>query len=143
MILTSSNTDIAVEVLIEDDSLLIKKTGSVAIPGRFLIDIIRKVNAQTVEFALMEDRLIVIKADRSEFKLRLLDVDDYPEVDFADTQDSLLLDGQLLKTLIKETSFATATNEKRPILTGVNLKIRGSSIICCSNRLLSFKSKTL
>lgn len=123
MILTSSNTDIAVEVLIEDDSLLIKKTGSVAIPGRFLIDIIRKVNAQTVEFALMEDRLIVIKADRSEFKLRLLDVDDYPEVDFADTQDSLLLDGQLLKTLIKETSFATATNEKRPILTGVNLKL--------------------
>lgn len=125
MILTSSNTDIAIEVILEDKSLHVKKEGIVAIPGRYLIDIIRKVNAHTIEFALMEDTLIAIKADRSEFTLRLQDVDDYPEVDFADvnTSKSLLLDGQLLKTLIKETSFATATNEKRPILTGVNLKL--------------------
>lgn len=123
LVLTTSNTDIATEVLIEDQSLIVKKSGRVAIPGRFLIDIVRKVNAQTIEFALMEDRLIVIKADRSEFKLRLLDVDDYPEVDFVENSNSLLLDSQMLKTLIKETSFATAINEKRPILTGVNFKL--------------------
>jgi len=84
ILLTSSNTDVAIQVLIDDHTLNIKEPGKVAIPGRYLIDIMRKITSQRVEFALIEDKLIVIKADRSEFKLRLMDVEDYPEIDFLD-----------------------------------------------------------
>jgi DNA polymerase III subunit beta len=122
MLITSSNTDVAIQVMVDDESLQIKQTGSVAIPGRYLIDIIRKIASHQVEFALIEDKLIVIKADRSEFKLRLMDVEDYPEVDFLDLDDPIILDNHILKSTIKETNFATATSEKRPILTGVNFK---------------------
>ena len=116
LILTSSNTDIAIQVLIDDASISIKekKTGNVAIPGRYLIEIMRKITSQRVEFALIEDHLIVIKADRSEFKLRLMDVEDYPEVDFLDLDDPIILDSQLFKNIIKETNFATAQSEKTP-----------------------------
>jgi len=130
ILLTSSNTDIAIQVLMDDASLIIKETGKVVIPGRYLIEIIRKITSKKVEFALIEDKLIVIKADRSEFKLRLMDVDDYPEIDFLDLDDPIILDSQLLKTIIKETNYATATSEKRPILTGVNFKYHDDHLYC-------------
>ncbi|MFA6801627.1 MAG: DNA polymerase III subunit beta [Acholeplasmataceae bacterium] len=130
MILTSSNTDVAIQVFIEEDNLKIKQTGKVAIPGRYLIDIMRKITSNIVEFALIEDKIIVIKADRSEFKLRLMDVEDYPEVDFLDLDDPVILDSQLLKDVIRETNFATANSEKRPILTGVNFKYHDDRLYC-------------
>lgn len=130
LVLTSSNTDIAIQVLIDDASISIKETGKVAIPGRYLIEIMRKITSQRVEFALIEDHLIVIKADRSEFKLRLMDVEDYPEVDFLDLDDPIILDSQLFKNIIKETNFATAQSEKRPILTGVNFKYKDNHLYC-------------
>ncbi|MBN2268223.1 MAG: DNA polymerase III subunit beta [Acholeplasmataceae bacterium] len=130
LLLTSSNTDVAIQVLIDDSSLVIKKTGKVAIPGRYLIEIMRKISSQRVEFALIEDKLIVIKADRSEFKLRLMDIEDYPDIDFLDLDDPIALDSQLIKTIIKETNYSTATNEKRPILTGVNFKYLDNHLYC-------------
>ena len=130
LLMTSSNTDVAIQVLVDDSSLAIKKTGKVAINGRYLIEIIRKISSQRVEFALIEDKLIVIKADRSEFKLRLMDIEDYPDIDFLDLDDPIVLDSQLIKTIIKETNYSTATNEKRPILTGVNFKYLDNHLYC-------------
>jgi DNA polymerase-3 subunit beta len=130
LLLTSSNTDVAIQVHIDSSSLAIKKTGKVAINGRYLIEIIRKISSQRVEFALIEDKLIVIKADRSEFKLRLMDIEDYPDIDFLDLDDPIVLDSQLIKTIIKETNYSTATNEKRPILTGVNFKYLDNHLYC-------------
>lgn len=128
LLLTSSNTDIAIQVLVDDKSLNVVKAGKVAIPGRYLIEIVRKVNAQKVEFQLVDDNLIIIRADRSEFKLKLMDVEDYPEIDFLDLDQPVVLDSQLIKTIIKETNYATATNEKRPILTGVNFKYNNDNL---------------
>ncbi len=120
LILTESNSDLAIELTIEDKSLKVKQTGKAAIPGRFLIEIIRKLEATVIEFAVVEDRTVVIKAERSDFKLNLPDVLDYPEVDFLDLKQPLVLDSEIIKTIIKETNYAAANTEKRPILTGVN-----------------------
>ena len=120
IILTTSNSDLAIQVLIEDKSLNVKQTGRAAIPGRYLIEIIRKLEANTIEFAVVEERSVVIKAERSDFKLNLMDVLDYPEVDFLELKEPILLDSEIIKTIIKETNYSAANTEKRPILTGVN-----------------------
>ena len=44
LFMTSSNTDISVEVTINDASLQITEAGQTVVPGRFFIDIIRKIN---------------------------------------------------------------------------------------------------
>src|SRR5690554_2015969 len=64
LLLTSSNTDIAIQVFVDDKSLNVVKAGKVAILGRYLIEIVRKVNAQKVEFQLVDDNLIIIRADQ-------------------------------------------------------------------------------
>ncbi len=143
MILTSSNTDVAIQVFVDESDLKIKETGKVAIPGRYLIDIMRKITSSIVEFALIEEKIIVIKADRSEFKLRLMDVEDYPEVDFLDLDDPVVLDSQLLKTVIRETNFATASSEKRPILTGVNFKYHDNQLYCVATDSYRLSQKSV
>ncbi len=120
--ITSSNSDIAIQTVIDDETLTISKTGRVAVPGRYFIDIIRKIDASYVQVVLQEERLLVIKADRSEFKLKLMDIDDYPDIDFINNNTPIKLSSDILKEIIRETSFATADSEKRPILTGVNFK---------------------
>jgi DNA polymerase III subunit beta len=89
----------------------------------------RKILHNVLNLHLIEDKLIVIKADRSEFKLRLMDVEDYPEIDFLDLDDPIVLDSQLIKTIIKE-QICNRNSEKRPILTGVNFKYHDNHLYC-------------
>ncbi|MBN3491050.1 DNA polymerase III subunit beta [Acholeplasma equirhinis] len=141
--LTASNSDIAIQVLIDDKSLSVAKTGKIALPGRYFIDIIRKVAAQRIEIALQEERLLVIRADRSEFKLKLMDVEDYPDVDFLDLSEPITVSSETIKEIIKETNFATADNEKRPILTGVNLKYQDQRIYAVATDSYRLSQKSL
>src|SRR5690554_5095550 len=141
--LTSSNSDIAIQVLIDDKSLKVQRTGKVALPGRYFIEIVRKINAQKIEVALQEERLLVIKADRSEFKLKLMDIDDYPDVDFLDLAEPVILSSDMVKEVIKETNFATADNEKRPILTGVNFKYQDNHLYAVATDSYRLSQKNL
>ena len=127
--LTSSNTDVSVQVIINDPSLEIKTPGKIVVPGNYFIQIIRKINGRTIDISLIEDKIIVIKADRSEFKLNLLSVFDYPNIDFVCLDKPLILSSKDLRTIIRETAYATSTNEKRPILTGVSLKYTNNKLL--------------
>lgn len=141
--LTASNSDVAIQVLVDDASLKVHKTGKIALPGRYFIDIIRKVAASRIEIVLQEERLLVIKADRSEFKLKLMDVEDYPDVDFLDLAEPVILSSDMIKEIIKETNFATADNEKRPILTGVNFKYQDNHLYAVATDSYRLSQKNL
>lgn len=128
IVLTTSNSDISIKVLLEDGSLDIESTGSALIPGKYFIEIIRKLDGQTVSFSQVEDNLLRIEADHSDITLNMLDINDYPELIFKETDQSIKVNVRTLKTIIRQTAFATSTIENRPILTGVNFTINGSSL---------------
>ena len=109
-------------VTITDSSLQITEPGSTVVPGRFFIDIIRKINSKKVNLYLSDDKILVIKADRGEYKLHIMDPVDYPKIDFVVLENPLAISSDILKDVIKATVFATSTSEKKPILTGVNFK---------------------
>ena len=121
LFLTSSNSDISVEVDINDSSLQIEDAGQTVVPGRVFIEIIRKINSRKVNLFLSDDKILVIKSGNSEFKLKIMDSFDYPKIDFVPLENPLTISSDILKDIIKSTSFATAQSERKPILTGVNL----------------------
>lgn len=129
LFLTSSNSDISVEVRINDQSLVIDEAGSTVIPGRYFIDIIKKLNSRKINLYLSDNKILIIKADRGEYKLHIMSALDYPKIDFVPLEDPLTLESDLLKELIKSTAFATAQNEKKPILTGVNFKNTNGELV--------------
>ncbi len=126
--MTSSNSDISVETFISDASLQIDSPGKTVVPGRFFIDIIRKINSKKVSLSLVDDKILLIKADRGEYKLHIMDPLDYPNIDFVTLENPLELPAECIKTLIKQTSFATAQSEKKPILTGVHLSLNENKL---------------
>lgn len=122
--MTSSNTDISVETFVNDSSLLITKPGKTVVPGRFFIDIIRKINSKQVSLSLVEDKILTIRADRGEYKLHIMDPLDYPNIDFVSLNNPLILPSEKFRNLIRQTVFATASSEKKPILTGVHFHLQ-------------------
>ena len=129
LFMTSSNTDISVEVTINDSSLQIVEPGQTVIAGRFFIDIIRKINSKKVSLFLSEDKILIIKADRGEYKLHIMDPLDYPKMDFVSQENPLILPADTIKSIVRETVFATSQNEKKPILTGVNFNNSSSKLV--------------
>ncbi len=126
--MTSSNTDISVETYINDSSLEIQRPGKTVVPGKFFIDIVRKINSKKISLNLIEDKILVIKADRGEYKLHIMDPLDYPNIDFVSLENPLVMSADRLRSMIKQTVFATASSEKKPILTGVHLKLNNNEL---------------
>ena len=126
--MTSSNTDISVQTFITNSSLEIAKPGKAVVPGRFFIDIIRKINSNKVTLILIEDKILIIKADRGEYKLHIMDPLDYPNINFVTLENPLNLPADVIKKIVKQTGFAAATSEKKPILTGVHLTLENNTL---------------
>lgn len=143
LVFTASNTDIAIQTIVSDESLEITSPGKVVVPGRYFIEIMRKIVSSRVEISLIENKVMVIKADRSEFKLRVMEAEDYPDVDFLDMGQPIVMDSMTLKAIIKETNYATSQYEKRPILTGVNLKHEDGKLYCVATDSYRLSQKVL
>lgn len=142
LIFTTSNTDIAIQMIVNDSSLEVLSPGRVVIPGKYLIDITRKLEGR-VEFSLVENRVLVIRSSNVEYKLHVMDVEDYPDVDFLQMGQPIVLDSKTLKGIIKETNYATSQYEKRPILTGVNFKHEEDKLFCVATDSYRLSQKIL
>ncbi len=143
LFMTSSNMYISIEVMISDKSLNVTEKGKTIIPGKFFIDIIRKVNSKTISLSLIENKILLIKVDRGEYKLNVMDIMDYPNINFVVLENPLILNAKTFKTIIKETCFATSISEKKPILTGVNFKLNENSLKCISTDSYRLSQKVI
>ncbi len=143
LFMTSSNSDISVEVDINDPSLEIRETGEAVVPGRFFIDIVRKINSRKINLFLTDDNILYIKVDRGEYQLKIMDPVDYPKMDYVAQDNPLELSSDELKELIRTTSFAASQSEKRPILTGVNFKNVDGKLIVTATDSFRLAQKTI
>lgn len=125
--LTGSNGKISIENTIpvsnENAGLLITDTGSILLEANFFINIISSLPDVTLDFKEIEQHQVVLTSGKSEITLKGKDVDQYPRLQEVSTDNPLVLETKLLKSLINETAFAASTQESRPILTGVHLTL--------------------
>jgi len=128
LVITTSNSDIAIKLNVKDPSLSVQSEGSVLIPGKYFIEIIRKLDGLKVSLSMAADNMLRIVADRSDITLNMMDLEDYPELQFSEKVKSIKINVRVLKTIIRQTAFATSSIENRPILTGVNFKIDGNKL---------------
>ncbi len=143
VIITTSNSDISIKILLEDGSLDIEETGSVLIPGKYFIEIIRKLDGQTVSLSHASDNMLKIEADHSDITLNMLELDDYPDLKFNEKKEFVKVNVRTLKTIIRQTAFATSTIENRPILTGVHFTIDGKDLSGVATDSYRLSQKTI
>lgn len=120
LIMTGSNTDISIEIKIPvNEDLTVASTGSIVLPARFFSEIIKKLPGNDFSFEVKESLQTQIKSENSEFTINGLDANNYPRLPEIGSASTFKLSGKTLRNIINETNFAVATQESRPILTGV------------------------
>ncbi len=149
IVLTGSDSEISIEITIPnqvdgEEIVNVTEPGSVVLPGRFFVDIIKKLPGREVKLSTNEQFQTLITSGHSEFNLSGLDPDQYPLLPQVSSEDALQLPVKVLKNVIAQTNFAVSTSETRPVLTGVNCLIQENELICTatdSHRLAVRKLK--
>lgn len=125
IVFITTNKEIAVKVELEkSQKVKLYESGECVVPGKYFIEIVRKVEGKEVEFTLFEKNSIKIISDRSDFTLVAYDKTNYPLTNFGTTAEAIIFDSKELKQIIKQTSFACATSESRIVLTSLNFKAK-------------------
>ena len=103
LLLTASNSDISIQARLEDINYYdIEETGTVVLPGKYLLEILRKTNAEEIIFASFEENTVKILADKSTFTLNTLDKDVFPYISFEESQNFINIDAINVKQIIRK-----------------------------------------
>ena len=135
LILTASDNDITIQTVIEsntDDEFNIEKEGSIVIQGKYILDIVRKLQDEYINIEVIDELKILIYTDNSEFNLNGINKNEYPNISLEESKKKIVLDADVFKDIVNQTSFAASHEETKPVLTGINFNIVGDILECNS-----------
>lgn len=124
LVFTTTNRELSIQVVVPvSENLEIEESGSCLIPGKYFVEIIKKIEDESITVAIFDETAIKIITERSQFTLNALEKEVFPKLTFEGEGEPILFSAQNLKTIIKQTSFSASTSEQRLVLTGVNFEI--------------------
>lgn len=113
--------------IIENDKVLISdyECGSTLISAKYLLEIIRRLDGETVELEIIDDVIVQISDNKSHFQLNSMKAEEYPDLDLSISGVQVGFKAEDYKKIVVQTAFAASNKEVRPILTAVNAKSDG------------------
>jgi len=116
LVLKATDLEIGIECVIAAQA---NKEGEVVIPARYFTEIVKKLPDEQVEILVEDNYLVKISSGRSLFQIHGFAPHDFPNLPQPAERKIDWVNKDLLKTAIRQTIFATASSENRPVLTGV------------------------
>ena len=142
--LTASDSELTIKTFIDKKEIKnVEKEGTVIIQSKYILDIIRKMPSDLINFELIDNVRIKIYTDNNQYNLNCLDYKEYPNVKLEENKDPIVISGDVLKTIINQTVFAISNQELRPLLTGLNIKITGDILECIATDSYRLSKKTI
>lgn len=133
LFLSASDNDISIESFIDKSKLEeINEVGTTVIQGKYILEIIRKLEGRIVNIELLDNIKVLISCGNSEFNLNSMDAAEFPNLNMEEKKEPIIIKKTEFKNLINKTSFAISSQETRPILTGINFKINEDKLECIS-----------
>ncbi|PFS10499.1 DNA polymerase III subunit beta [Bacillus cereus] len=134
--LIASNSNIFIEKFIPSSIegvqiTTIVKAGSIVVPAKYFIEIIKKMPSDIL-IKSMNEQLITIQSDEITLNLNGFSANEFPNVPFIDEHAEIQVETEQLIEVFKQTVFAAAKNESRPVLTGVHFVIDHNKLICAA-----------
>ena len=131
LFMTSTDNESTIKTFIESSEIeKISEIGEVVVSGRYIYDIIKKLPNDIIKIEEIIDNKINITTTNSSFNLNCNDINEFPEIDLNDSKKPIKINKRLFKTLVRQTSFATSTQENRPEFTGINIIINKNKLEC-------------
>ena len=140
--LTTYDLEIGIEYIIECD---VKEQGATVVNAIMFSEIIRKLPDTDIKIEINEKNLLVIECEGSLYKLATMNPDEFPELPQINIENSIEIEQNSLKDMIRKTIFAVSTEENRPIFTGCLFQINNNklNVVAVDGFRLAWKSKFL
>ncbi|HFK1808315.1 TPA: DNA polymerase III subunit beta [Bacillus cereus] len=134
--LIASNSNIFIEkfipVSIEDEKIAtILKAGTIVVPAKYFIEIIKKMPSD-IAIKSKNEQLITIQSEEITLSLNGFPADEFPNAPLIDNHAEIKVETEQLIEVFKQTVFAVAKNESRPVLTGVHIELSNNKFICAA-----------
>lgn len=142
--LTASDSELTIRTFIEAKEITnIESTGIIIIQSKYITDIVRKMPSDIINFEVIDGLKIKIYTENNQYNLNCLDPKEYPDLKLEESKTPLIMKSEIFKSIINQTVFAISTQELRPVLTGVNLKIVGDNLECVATDSYRLSKKNI
>ena len=123
--LTSYDLEIGIEYIMECE---VKEQGSTVVNAIMFSEIIKKLPDTEIYISLNENNLLEIECEGSLYKLTTMNPDEFPELPKIEVENSIELEQNMLKNMIRKTIFAVSAEENRPIFTGCLFEVENNKL---------------
>jgi DNA polymerase III subunit beta len=107
----------------------IETEGSTTVPARTFTDLVNTLADQRVDLDLnVRTQKLNVRSGASDTTINCIDAQEYPPMPVPDMTDGIQINVADFKEMIHQVVFAASTDEARPVLTGVLVKVEESQI---------------
>jgi DNA polymerase-3 subunit beta len=124
--LTATNLEIGINCWVPGK---VEESGEITVPARLLTDLVASLPNQRIDLQLSsKDRTLKVTCGGSRSSIKGIDADEFPVVAAIGEAPATSVDGRALRDALQQVVFAAASDESRPILTGVLTKLTGDTM---------------
>jgi DNA polymerase-3 subunit beta len=124
--LSATNLEMAISCWI---GAKVEEEGSITVPARLLSEFISSLPSEKVDIVLSpQTKTLGLKCARFEARISGVDAKDFPPIPKVEGGISTKVEVEALKQGIGQVAFAAATEESRPVLTGVDAEFDGDTL---------------
>jgi DNA polymerase-3 subunit beta len=120
--LTATNLEIGITYWVPGK---VETDGAVTVPARLIADLVNSLPAGERVDLELDGATLRIRSGRSQAQLRGIDAEEFPVIPSAGERPTTRISQRVLRQALAEVTFAAATDEARPILTGVLTRLEG------------------
>ncbi len=141
--LRATDTDVSLRVPLQGQ---VERDGSVVLPARLLLDVVRSLPAAEVTLELRPAHQDVeLVSGNATFDIRTLHAEDFPPFPEPDPSTAVSLPAEAFVTTALKVAGSASRDETRPVLTGILVSASGNDVrmVATDSYRLSVKETTL
>ena len=123
----------------------VEQPGAACLAAKLLGEIVRKLDGEEVHIDVDAKHMATVKCGRSKFSLVGVDPKEYPDIPKVEEKSSISIENQTLKNMIRQTVFAVADDNAKPIHTGALYEVNGTTMrmVGCDGYRLAIREENI
>ena len=126
LIVSASDLETTMSAILEIDS---SSKGSVAVPAKLLLDILKTFPEQPLTFTVQENSTIEISSNSGKYAIAYDAGEEFPKSVNLENPSSTVVPSDVLATAISKTIFAAGNDDLRPVMSGVFFQFSPEGLI--------------
>ncbi len=123
--LSATNLEIAISTWV---GAQVEEEGSLTVPARLLTEFVNSLPAARIDVTSTAQPLnLGLSCARFEANINGQDAEDFPPIPTVDEGSVGRIDASVMRDAINRVAFAAATDDSRPVLTGIKVEMSGDS----------------